>query len=58
MMNLKFDRNELSGAFGDIGTDLPLLVGFIAIGLNYGYLIGLILGTILHYALIVRINKT
>ena len=37
---------------------IALLVGFIAIGLNYGYLIGLILGTILHYALIVRINKT
>jgi len=28
-MKLKFDRNELSGAFGDIGTDLPLLVGLI-----------------------------
>lgn len=24
---LRFDRNELAGAFGDIGTDLPLLVG-------------------------------
>ncbi len=28
-MKLRFDRNELSGAFGDIGTDLPLLVGLI-----------------------------
>ncbi|TMI83786.1 MAG: transporter [Bacillati bacterium ANGP1] len=24
---IRFDRNELSGAFGDIGTDFPLLVG-------------------------------
>src|SRR5260370_19536100 len=24
-----FDRNEFSGAFGDIGTDLPLIVGMI-----------------------------
>ena len=26
---LRFDRNELSGAFGDLGTDLPLIVGMI-----------------------------
>ena len=26
---IRFDRNEFSGAFGDIGTDLPLLVGMI-----------------------------
>ncbi len=26
---IRFDRNELAGAFGDIGTDLPLLVGVI-----------------------------
>jgi hypothetical protein len=26
---VRFDRNELSGAFGDIGTDLPLIVGMI-----------------------------
>jgi hypothetical protein len=25
--SIRFDRNELAGAFGDIGTDLPLLVG-------------------------------
>jgi len=32
---IRFDRNELAGAFGDIGTDLPLLVGVIlAAGLN------------------------
>jgi hypothetical protein len=24
---IRFDRNELAGAFGDMGTDLPLLVG-------------------------------
>ena len=24
---MRFDRNELAGAFGDIGTDLPLIVG-------------------------------
>ena len=23
---IRFDRNELAGAFGDIGTDLPLIV--------------------------------
>ena len=34
-MKLKFDRNEISGAFGDIGTDLPLIVGIILVsGLN------------------------
>ncbi|MCM8798310.1 MAG: putative sulfate/molybdate transporter [Candidatus Omnitrophica bacterium] len=27
--NIRFDRNELAGAFGDIGTDFPLLVGII-----------------------------
>jgi hypothetical protein len=26
---IRFDRNELAGAFGDIGTDLPLIVGII-----------------------------
>lgn len=32
---LRFDRNELSGAFGDLGTDLPLLVGMVlAAGLD------------------------
>jgi xanthine/uracil permease len=28
-MNIRFDRHELAGAFGDIGTDLPLIVGMI-----------------------------
>lgn len=32
---VKFNRNELSGAFGDIGTDFPLIVGMIlAAGLD------------------------
>ena len=26
---IRIDRNELAGAFGDIGTDLPLIVGMI-----------------------------
>ncbi len=26
---VRFDRNEFSGAFGDIGTDLPLIIGII-----------------------------
>ena len=34
---IRFDRNELAGAFGDIGTDLPLVVGMIlAAGLDSG----------------------
>lgn len=33
--NIRFDRNELAGSFGDIGTDLPLIVGMIAVsGIN------------------------
>lgn len=28
---VRFDRNELSGAFGDIGTDFPLVVGMILV---------------------------
>jgi len=32
---IRFDRNELAGAFGDIGTDIPLITGMIlASGLN------------------------
>jgi xanthine/uracil/vitamin C permease (AzgA family) len=26
---IRFDRNELAGSFGDIGTDLPLIIGMI-----------------------------
>ena len=28
--HVRFDRNEVSGAFGDLGTSLPLIVGMIA----------------------------
>ena len=28
---IRFDRNEWSGAFGDIGTDLPLITGMILV---------------------------
>ena len=32
---IRFDRNELSGAFGDMGMDFPLIAGMIlAAGLN------------------------
>lgn len=27
MPRLRFDRNELAGSFGDIGTALPLIIG-------------------------------
>lgn len=34
---VRFDRNELAGSFGDIGTDLPLIVGIVlATGLDAG----------------------
>lgn len=29
MLNFRFNRQELAGAFGDIGTDFPLIVGMI-----------------------------
>lgn len=29
--SLRINRNELSGAFGDIGTDLPLLIGMLLV---------------------------
>jgi hypothetical protein len=29
---VRFDRNEVSGAFGDLGTDFPLIVGMILAG--------------------------
>ncbi|WBO83929.1 putative sulfate/molybdate transporter [Hymenobacter yonginensis] len=28
-LRIRFDRNELAGAFGNLGTDLPLLIGII-----------------------------
>ena len=30
LRRIRFNRNELAGAFGDLGTDLPLLIGIIA----------------------------
>ncbi|HXF66472.1 MAG TPA: putative sulfate/molybdate transporter [Burkholderiales bacterium] len=34
-MPIRFDRNELAGSFGDIGTDLPLIIGIVlAAGLD------------------------
>ena len=34
---VRFDRNELAGSFGDIGTDLPLIAGLVlATGLDAG----------------------
>lgn len=34
-LNIKFNRNELSGAFGDMGTSLPLIIGILAVsGIN------------------------
>lgn len=29
--NIHFNRNELAGSFGDIGTDLPLIIGMIIV---------------------------
>ncbi|MDA2934026.1 putative sulfate/molybdate transporter [Acidobacteria bacterium AH-259-D05] len=35
LIRIRFDRNEVAGAFGDIGTDLPLIVAMIlAAGLD------------------------
>lgn len=32
---IRFDRNEFAGAFGDMGTDVPLLIGMtLAVGLD------------------------
>lgn len=31
---VQFNRHEISGSFGDIGTNLPLIVGMIAVNLN------------------------
>lgn len=29
--NIRFNRNEFAGSFGDIGTDLPLIVGMVLV---------------------------
>ncbi len=37
LKEIKFNRNEFSGAFGDIGTDFPLIIAMIlAVGLHSG----------------------
>ncbi len=49
----RFDRNELAGAFGDIGTDLPLIVGMIvAAGLDAAS--ALVMFGLMQYATAVR----
>ena len=49
----RFDRNELAGAFGDIGTDLPLIVGMIvAAGLDAASV--LVMYGLMQYATAVR----
>jgi len=38
---IRIDRNEIAGAFGDIGTDLPLIIGMaFATGAPGGHLHG------------------
>ncbi len=49
----RFDRNELAGAFGDIGTDLPLIVGMVvAAGLDVASV--LVMFGLMQYATAVR----
>lgn len=49
----RFDRNELAGAFGDIGTDLPLIVGMVvAAGLDAASV--LVMFGLMQYATAVR----
>ena len=44
---LRVDRHELAGAFGDIGTDLPLLIALIAsCGLDVAGVCILLAGTL------------
>lgn len=50
---IRFDRNELAGAFGDIGTDLPLIVGMIlAAGLHSASV--LVMFGVMQYATAIR----
>ncbi|MEX2326034.1 MAG: putative sulfate/molybdate transporter, partial [Gemmatimonadaceae bacterium] len=49
----RFDRNELAGAFGDIGTDLPLIVGMVmAAGLDAASV--LVMFGLMQYATAIR----
>lgn len=39
-LNLRFDRNEISGSFGDMGTFLPLVAGMVnRCGMNLGHIL-------------------
>ena len=39
-LNLRFDRNEISGSFGDLGTFLPLVAGMAnRCGMNLGHIL-------------------
>jgi hypothetical protein len=50
---IRFDRNEVAGAFGDIGTDLPLIVGMIlAAGLHSASV--LVMFGLMQYATAIR----
>ncbi|MGI8619727.1 MAG: putative sulfate/molybdate transporter [Gemmatimonadaceae bacterium] len=49
----RFDRNEVAGAFGDIGTDLPLIVGMVmAAGLDAASV--LVMFGVMQYATAIR----
>jgi hypothetical protein len=49
----RFDRNEFAGAFGDIGTDLPLIVGMVmAAGLDAASV--LVMFGVMQYATAIR----
>ena len=55
-LRIEFNRRELSGAFGDIGTDLPLITGMIlASGMNPAAVLGVFglaqVGTALYYGI-------
>lgn len=43
---IRLDRNELAGAFGDIGTDLPLLVGMVLASGASGLQVFVVFGTL------------
>lgn len=43
---IRFDRNELAGSFGDIGTDLPLILAMIAAAGLDGATVFVVFGTL------------
>lgn len=46
LSRIRFDRNELSGAFGDIGTVLPLMVGIVAVTGMDGAIVFVVFGVL------------